>query len=154
MTTAVSDTTALAERIERRRQEYRSDFRFEGQPHIRFGIELTENEIDLVVAALRASAVRAADYQFTHAELSVYLDKVRAAWEAAVPRAATMPSEVSAFLLNVRSVLARRFPRCRDCADDGPICPSSGLPCDLDKAFREVSRAVNQRKKPNAHRKP
>ena len=32
----------------------------------------------------------------------------------------------------LKQVLLTRFPMCRDCADCGPICPDSGLPCDLD----------------------
>jgi hypothetical protein len=29
-------------------------------------------------------------------------------------------------------VFARRFPRCRDCADENGVCPHSGLPCEFD----------------------
>jgi hypothetical protein len=34
--------------------------------------------------------------------------------------------------------------RCRDCADCGPVCPNSGLPCGgKDKAIRHVLQAYN-----------
>lgn len=38
--------------------------------------------------------------------------------------------EVIIFVDRLRKVFAQRFPRCRDCADDGPECPNSGLPCE------------------------
>lgn len=38
--------------------------------------------------------------------------------------------------------LKRRFPRCRDCADDGPICPNSNLPCDLAGHFDRLKTAI------------
>lgn len=56
---------------------------------------------------------------------------------------AMRPSE---FVEGLRNALYRRFPRCRDCADDGPICPNSNLPCNLaihfDRLDAIVSRAM------------
>jgi hypothetical protein len=44
----------------------------------------------------------------------------------------------------VVSYIARYGPRCRDCADEFGICPSSGLPCgDAAKAIRHVLEAYN-----------
>lgn len=51
-------------------------------------------------------------------------------------RAAVM--RANELLDKVYAVLAHRFPRCRDCADDGPTCPHSGLPCDLKSAFDTI----------------
>ncbi|MBN8740680.1 MAG: hypothetical protein BGP24_14880 [Lysobacterales bacterium 69-70] len=42
-------------------------------------------------------------------------------------------SEFGRFYAQLREVFARRFPKCRDCADDGPICPGTGLPCEWPK---------------------
>ena len=55
--------------------------------------------------------------------------------------AASQAAMTDAFLMKVRDVLARRFPRCHDCADHDGTCPSSGLPCDLDAAFAAVAPA-------------
>lgn len=41
---------------------------------------------------------------------------------------------------NIRDVLYRRFPRCRDCADENGTCPASGLPCDLDEAIKGIGK--------------
>lgn len=46
--------------------------------------------------------------------------------------------EAGKLLDKVRDVLARRFPRCRDCADFNGTCPQSGLPCDLTKEFTSI----------------
>lgn len=32
--------------------------------------------------------------------------------------------------------------RCRDCADDGPICPSNGLPCGSKEARQGVGHVI------------
>lgn len=48
------------------------------------------------------------------------------------------------FLATVRDVLSRRFPFCRDCADDGPVCPNSGLPCDLASEFANLSAILSR----------
>jgi len=41
----------------------------------------------------------------------------------------------------IKDVLARRFPVCRDCADECGTCPNSGLPCDLNAAVKNPSPA-------------
>lgn len=46
------------------------------------------------------------------------------------------------FLRTVHVALNARFPRCRDCADDGPVCPNSGLPCDLKSEFDAIYAAL------------
>lgn len=55
--------------------------------------------------------------------------------------------EVVAFLDKVHDVLARRFPFCRDCADEDGTCPSSGLPCDLQAAFDNVKATIDASQK-------
>lgn len=47
------------------------------------------------------------------------------------------------FLRKVQTALYTRFPRCRDCADDGPTCPNSGLPCDLKAEFDAIYAALS-----------
>jgi hypothetical protein len=49
---------------------------------------------------------------------------------------------IEAFIAKVYEVLCRRFPRCRECADEAGTCPDSGLPCDLTAAFSEVLAAI------------
>lgn len=40
--------------------------------------------------------------------------------------------------------IARYGGKCRDCADDGPVCPNSGMPCGgREKAIRFVLGAYN-----------
>jgi len=34
------------------------------------------------------------------------------------------------FIDKLSCVFGRRFPRCRDCADNAGDCPESGLPCE------------------------
>lgn len=72
---------------------------------------------------------------------------------AATPAPSPMVTEeeiarIKAFLDKAHEVLIRRFPRCRDCADDGPTCPQSGLPCDLDKEFRAILSHLRQSAEP------
>lgn len=44
----------------------------------------------------------------------------------------------------VLDYISRYGGMCRDCADVGPICPNSGLPCaGADKAIRHVIKAYN-----------
>ncbi len=45
------------------------------------------------------------------------------------------------FIEKLYDVLCRRFPMCRACADDGPICGGTGLPCDLKKHFEALTEA-------------
>lgn len=52
------------------------------------------------------------------------------------------------FVEGLRNALYRRFPRCRDCADDGPICPHSSLPCDLASHFDKLRDAVGPPPRP------
>jgi hypothetical protein len=40
--------------------------------------------------------------------------------------------------------IARYGGRCRECADEDGVCPTSGLPCgEYDKAIRHVLKALN-----------
>lgn len=41
----------------------------------------------------------------------------------------------------LREVFARRFPRCRDCADEAGVCPHSGLPCEFDSMLLPTAAA-------------
>lgn len=51
-------------------------------------------------------------------------------------------SDAESFLNRVEDTLARRFPRCRDCADHDGRCPNTGLPCDLRSAFANVLKLI------------
>jgi hypothetical protein len=51
-------------------------------------------------------------------------------------------ADIITLLDKVQQVLTRRFPRCRECADNDGICPDSGLPCDLGAAFDDVRKSL------------
>jgi hypothetical protein len=42
----------------------------------------------------------------------------------------------------VRVVLGRRFPRCRECADNDGTCPHSSLPCDVWKKLERIAKSL------------
>src|SRR5690349_5739930 len=56
---------------------------------------------------------------------------------------AVSEAERIALLDKVEQVLSRRFPICRDCADNDGICENSGLPCDLRAAFDDLRAALS-----------
>ncbi|MCS4508924.1 hypothetical protein [Xylophilus ampelinus] len=64
--------------------------------------------------------------------------------EAAGKAPASVPRDVLQQALDALTILdARPSPMCRDCADcRGPTCPSSGLPCDMDRLLNQLRAAL------------
>ena len=46
----------------------------------------------------------------------------------------------------LKDVFSRRFPRCRDCADEAGVCPHSGLPCEFDSMLLPTAAAAKEGK--------
>ena len=44
---------------------------------------------------------------------------------------------------DVVDYIARYGSKCRDCADDGPICPSNGLPCEPDEQRKAIAHVLD-----------
>lgn len=139
----------LAQRIERRKFVGAND-RGGGSPMLHF----TDHERQIILDALR----RAQPPQPTGTEPVAYGEfygekcasvTLQPGRHNTVPLYAHPPAQPTGdvgtrikLLDKVQEVLERRFPMCRDCADNDGTCEGNGLPCDLTAAFDDLRGAL------------